>query len=106
MKNITSKITFPDNTLNSEERLEKLPKKTSFSSKAVNSIMTDQLTIPPARVWDKIEKILDEQDNRRNSANNIIASSFKQTSYPKRRNVYLATVAGLTVIVGLVWRVL
>ena len=27
--------------------------------------MTTKLTLPPAHVWDKIEKILDEQDGRK-----------------------------------------
>ncbi|MCW3111644.1 MAG: hypothetical protein JWR18_40 [Segetibacter sp.] len=103
MKNSPSKSNFNNNSSNNQERLEK---ETRFSSKAVKSTMTEQLTIPPARVWDKIEKILDEQDNRRNSANNMIASSFEQPNYPKRRNVYLATVAGLTVIAGLMWVIL
>lgn len=71
------------------------------SSKQGNSIMTEQLTIPPAHVWDKIEQILDEQDNRRKEASKIIASSFKMN----RRRLY-ATVAGLSIIVGIIWIIL
>ena len=105
MKNCTPENNFHENSLNVEEHLENLQNKINFLSKAVKSTMTEQLIVPPARVWDKIEKILDEQDNRRNNANTIIASSFGRISLIKRKKVYLATAAGLTVVAGLLWSV-
>ena len=104
MKNISPKSNFHDISSDEEkESFENLQEKTKLSSKAVKSTMTEQLITPPARVWDKIEKILDEQDNRRNNANNIIASSFgRNRSFPRTR-IYLASAAGLSVLVGLIW---
>lgn len=107
MKNSSQKRNFRDNSLRIvKEGSEKLPKPNNFSSKAVKTTMTEQLIVPPARVWDKIEQILDEQDNRRNTANQIIASSFNRKSIFSEKKLYLATAAGLGVIAGLVWIVL
>ena len=106
MKNSTSKSNFPDSSSSTEEeRIQELQKKTNFSSKAVKSTMTEQLIVPPARVWDKIEKILDEQDARRNNANTIIAASFGRVGFFKRKSFYLATIAGLGIAAGVVWMV-
>ncbi len=77
MKSCPSKSDFSNNSdYCGKIRLKKFQKNTKVSSKAAKSIMTEELAIPPARVWDKIEKILNEQDDRIRSANNIIASSF------------------------------
>jgi hypothetical protein len=104
MKNSTSKSNFQENSLRLEkESFEKLQKKANFFPQAVTSTMTEQLIIPPARVWDKIEKILDEQDNRKSNANKLIASSFGRDTFFKRKKPYLATVAGLSVVAGLMW---
>ncbi|MCW3107754.1 MAG: hypothetical protein JWQ09_2260 [Segetibacter sp.] len=108
MKDSSLKSNFQDISSSTErDTLENLQKKTNFSSKAVNNTMPEQLIIPPARVWDKIEKILDEQDNRRKNANHLIATSFGLNSPNfKRKKVYLATVAGLSVVAGLMWIIL
>lgn len=103
MKNRTSKSNFHDTSSNLEKKSLDLQKKTNFSTNPVKSTMTEQLIIPPARVWDKIEKILDEQDDRRNDANKLIASSFRSNRNTDRRKVYLASVAGLSVVAGLIW---
>ena len=71
-----------------------------FSPKAANSSMTE-LTIPPAHVWDKIEQILDEQDERRRRANEIIAKSFKNKK--KRSQLYLCAFCGISLIAGFIW---
>ena len=63
--------------------------------------MTEQIVVPPARVWNRIEKILDEQDDRRKEASKIIASSFRVN----RRKMY-ATVAGVSIIAGIIWIIL
>jgi len=75
-------------------------KKDFYSPKAVNSSMTE-LTIPPAHVWDKIEQILDEQDERRRRANEIIVSSFKNKK--KRSQLYVCAFCGISLIVGFIW---
>ena len=106
MENGSLKTQICVNSLNSENGNGKLQGKTNFSSIAVNTTMTEQLITPPARVWDRIEKILDEQDNRRRNANELIASSFtSSSSFLKRRKVYLASVAGLTIVGGLLWMI-
>jgi hypothetical protein len=77
MKNCTLKSNVQNNfDFSQKESLKKPPKKTKTSSKAAKSTMTEQLAIPPARVWDKIEKILDEQDDRIKKANTLIDSCF------------------------------
>jgi hypothetical protein len=86
-----------------QKGLENLRKKSESPSKTFNSTMTEQLIEPPARVWDKIEKILDEQDYRRNNANSIIASSFSNKPNYNRSKFYLASVAGLGLVAGLIW---
>ena len=105
MKSNKFKISF-NKSSNKEKQLEELQKKTNFSSKAVKSTMTEQLIVPPARVWDKIEKILDEQDERRNTADKLITSSFAGKSESKPKKLYLATIAGLGVAAGVAWLVL
>ncbi len=63
-------------------------KKSKQGSKAVNN-MAEQLVKPPARVWEKIQAALDEQDNRRNDANKMIMGSFDLNSPDlKRKKVY------------------
>lgn len=89
---------------NSEkESLQKKQKRANTSSEAANSTMTEQLVIPPARVWDKIERILDEQDNRMKNANNLIASSFSSNQKFYNKHSYQAAVISVGVIVVLLW---
>lgn len=77
--------------------------KINISSKAVKT-MPEQLITPPARVWEKIQAILDEQDNRRKSADKVIETSLGLNfSDNKRKKIYLLTVAGLSLVAGLVW---
>ncbi len=103
MKNLTS-IDFQESITNTERNILNNQQKANFSLKAVNPAMTDQLIIPPAHIWNKIEEILDEQDKRRKNAINLIASSFG-VSRPKssRIKIYLATVAGVSFFAGLLW---
>lgn len=104
MKNST--INNASNDISStyeRDNLENKQEKSNFSSKAVKT-MTEQLIAPPARVWDKIQAILDEQDNRRKSGESLIQTSFGvHLTDAKRKKVYLAAVAGLSVVAGLVW---
>jgi len=107
MKNSASKSNFRIDTSRSERvNIENIQKQTNLSAKAVKT-MPEQLIIPPARVWEKIEAILNEQDNMRKKANKMIATSFGlNTPVVKRKKVYLATVAGLSVVAGLMWIIL
>ncbi len=56
--------------------------------------MTGQLTIPPAHVWDRIEKILDEQDLARKHTNELISGSFSRSRNIRRLNFFVAAVVG------------
>ena len=66
--------------------------------------MTNQLTIPPAHVWDKIERILDEQDNRKKMADTMITSSFR--SKEKQVKGYLFAFAGFSLMAGFFWKMI
>jgi len=56
--------------------------------------MPQQLTIPPAHVWDRIEKILDEQDHAKKQTNKLISESFRLRNI-RRQNLFYAFVTGL-----------
>lgn len=104
MKNSSSKTNvrhahqpFEGNAWNS---VHKTP---HFSPKDAKPTMTDQIAMPPARVWDKIEKILDEQDDRRKNTNKLIVGSFQNNKGYKRKNLYVAAVASISVLAGIFW---
>jgi len=106
MKNSSSKSEFQVNSSSSKRvRTENVEKKNRSSSKAVKT-MPEQLVIPPARVWNKIEAILDEQDSVRKKTNDMIAASFGIGSGANRRKIYLAAVAGVSLVAGLVYVIL
>ena len=79
MKNNSSKPNFGDISCDSRDAVKTTQKKSHISTKAVKT-MAQQPIKPPARVWDKIQAILDEQDNRRNEGEALIASSFGVTT--------------------------
>ncbi len=60
--------------------------------------MTRQLTIPPAHVWDRIEKILDEQDVAREHTNKLISNSFRNSRNINRFNFFLIVLMGAGLI--------
>lgn len=103
MKDSNSNRQLTGNSLEEEKMVESIQRKVNFSPKTVASTIPDQLIVPPASVWDKIEKILDEQDNRRDEANEIISNSLGQKKLLKEKKFYLATLAGLTVAAGIIW---
>jgi hypothetical protein len=106
MKNSLSQSCLYNVSPNPEkERLENLQKKLKTSSHTFNSTMTERLIMPPARVWGKIEKILDEQDARKSRANDVIASSsFMHKPNSNRARIRIASsIAGLGLLAGLVW---
>lgn len=84
-----------------KESLEKFQKNKSISPKASKPIMTEQLVMPPARVWDKIEKILDEQDNRIKNANHLITSSFSPKQKHNNKPLLVACLASITIVAAL-----
>lgn len=77
----------------------------NFSPKAYNTMITDQIAMPPARVWDRIEKILDEQETRRKIANDIITTSISPFKVGnKRKNLYFVAAATGSLLAGLIWK--
>lgn len=59
--------------------------------------MTEQYVAPPAHVWKRIEKILDEQDDRKKLANELISSTSIIGN--KARSMYLAM--GICIATGI-----
>jgi hypothetical protein len=108
MKNSSSKNSFHNIHSTKEKNiLESQTETTHSSRKAVEKNMTEQLIAPPARVWEKIERILDQQDERRNQANEILSATFtNKNTVVKRKKVYWATAAGVTVVAGILFIVL
>jgi hypothetical protein len=68
-----------------------------------NSPMSEQIVIPPAHVWEKIERVLNEQDRTESSLNGFFSLTSKQVATSKRRfPIYFATVGALA-MASLVW---
>ena len=65
-----------------------------------NPPMTEQFVVPPARVWEKIEMILDQQDREKRPA--IIYSLPAERKIKKSFPIYFAAV-GATILAGLFW---
>ena len=102
MKNSSQKGNSQQTPPNVKSTDEGDAKNKDFNSpEAMNVNMTEQYVIPPSRVWEKIEKILDEQDDRRKDGSIIITNSFK--SKEKKVQTYLAAFAGVTLLAGLIW---
>lgn len=74
--------------------------------------MNEQFVIPPARVWEKIENILDEQDRlkvlpgRENNAIRSKSSAFNPSYYQTKssRNSFYFGVSSLLLLIGLLYR--
>jgi hypothetical protein len=64
----------------------------------INPPMTEQLVAPPSRVWDRIEKILDEQDKKKRSQEIAYYQKPKDPSKAKRRFPIYFAAAGATII--------
>lgn len=62
------------------------------------SIMTTNTTKPPAHVWEKIEKILDEQEFGRNHTKKLIIDSFPRSRNARRTNFFITTVTGVSLL--------
>ena len=60
------------------------PNKTKICTKVVKTMPHHPIK-PPSRVWEKIQEILDEQENRRNDSNQLIVGSFGLGNFDVRR---------------------
>ena len=105
MKNSSLKKSILDANLSLEKAaIDPLQCNSNSSLKAVKTNMNQHTVAPPSHVWDKIEKILDEQEDRRKQANEIIAASFNNTkSYYGRKSICVAAFAGVSVVAGIMW---
>lgn len=64
--------------------------------------MTQQLTIPPAYMWNRIKKILDEQEPGKKHSEKLISNTFRQPVNTQPVNYYLAvTGAGILALIVL-----
>ena len=59
--------------------------------------MTTKLTTPPPHVWDKIEKILDEQDGRKQTEK-LFSNSSNYHTGSKRTNFFLGSITGISIM--------
>ena len=48
-----------------------------LSTLTIEDMITEQPVAPPAYMWDRIEQVLNQQDDRIATANDIIHTSFK-----------------------------
>lgn len=60
--------------------------------------MTTHLTIPPARCWDRIEEILDEQDCKRKYTDKLITDTLRKSANIKHANYFVATITGVSLL--------
>ncbi len=65
--------------------------------------MDKELVIPPPYVWDRIEKILDEQDNARKHAEKLISDTFRKSLSSRRNNLFFAALAGISLLSFIIW---
>ena len=98
MKNNSKNDDFNNSPENRRSTMKKVDATTNLNSKAITKVMTEQLIAPPSHIWDRIESVLDEQDSRRETGSNIIASTFRSRQGRKQK-IFMA-VAGITVIAG------
>jgi hypothetical protein len=65
--------------------------------------MTQQLTVPPAHVWDRIEKILDEQEFG-NRPKKLFSNTLRRSVNNQPVNYFLAvTGAGILALIMLTY---
>jgi hypothetical protein len=64
----------------------------------VNPPMTEQLVVPPSRVWEKIEKVLDEQDKKKRLQKIAYSEVPKDFLKAKRRFPIYFAAAGATIV--------
>ncbi len=65
--------------------------------------MTQQLTIPPSYMWDRIEKILDEQDLEKKNTEKLISDTFRSFEKGRRNKFFFTAVTSVSLLAFLVW---
>lgn len=60
--------------------------------------MHKQPTAPPAYMWDRIEKILDEQDGRKRTEKLFLNDSSVSTKRNKQINLFIASITGMNLL--------
>ncbi len=68
--------------------------------------MTDQEVAPPLHVWDKIARILDEQESKKQFLNQSTPRGFQSqtiTQKPVKYNKFGVAFLGALTVVGLMW---
>jgi hypothetical protein len=104
MKNNSPRKDSQKISLMKDQKITRSAQNLAFSTKVSNPTMTPQIALPSARVWENIERILDQQDNERNSVNTLISRSFEtRESTLTRRGLYLALVAAISIIGSIMW---
>ena len=68
--------------------------------------MTEQEVAPPLHVWDKIARILDEQDSKKQFFQQSSLHYFQPQTFIQTRSAnykYLLAFLGAAIVVGIVW---
>jgi hypothetical protein len=78
---------------------------TNFSNHyIINPSMTEQYVVPPARVWQKIEKALDEQDRKKDNDLFSFASTQQVVRTKSRFGIYFAALGASLIASFWLWR--
>ena len=101
-KNLSNKAGL---ALTANKRFRNKVAKTELSENQINQAsiphppMIEQLVVPPSRVWNKIESILDKQDQAKASANvaTVLTLATAIKAGKKKHPMYFTTF-GLTVL--------
>lgn len=89
MKNRTIKSDFGNFSRSKIDKIKSSENGIKVSSRIFSTADQKPMIAPPEHVWDRIEKILDKQDNVRKHADAIIATSFGfNTSDVQSNNSY------------------
>ena len=78
----------------------------NFKNFTLTVPMTDQEISPPLHVWDKIARILDEQDSKKKNFQPSILHSFQPQPFIETRsanNKYFIAFLGAVAVVGIIW---
>jgi hypothetical protein len=60
--------------------------------------MARQLPTPPPYMWERIEKILDDQDQARHETNKLITDTFKRARTARNFNFLVSAIAGISLL--------
>lgn len=65
--------------------------------------MTEQLVTPPPYMWDRIEKILDEQDLAKKHTEKLITDTFYQFAQKRRNRFLFAALTSISLVSFILW---